>query len=408
MIHIFSHISLFIKNNVKQIKRKWYLLPLLLLFPIILIGLIAIIFSALFQPEKADPIHIGLVDLDQSKEIQMITTALTETNHLGSMVKLSVLKEHIASEQLDDNQLSAYVVFPKDFTNHLYQGKSVKLSIVGNNQRANEAYIVKELMDSVTRHINTSQANILLLNDYADRFGMDYGERREYLFEQFKSFFLFSLSKDKLMDEEKLVNEATASPFHYYTIAAWFVSIIVWLLLFFNFLYKEDVVRIKKRMMLYGVKEWQQILARVIVSLFIVMIVSALFFIGIQRVLAFELYVEDYFRIGIIIFLSSLSYLMILSVIEVIVTSQKLRLLCQVIVTGLLIVLSGALLPVIYFPLAFQDVLSYVFTTEAFYWIQEIILNDRFYAEYNMLLIMNGICLIVFIVLSLWKERVRA
>src|SRR5690606_18838569 len=123
---------------------------------------------------------------------------------------------------------------------------------------------------------------------------------------------------------------------------------------------------------------------------------------------AFELYVEDYFRIGLIIFLSSLNYLMILSVIEVIVASQKLRLLCQVIVTGLLIGLSGTLLPVIYFPLALQDVLPYVFTTEAFYWIQEVILNGRFYAEYNMLFVMNGISFIVFIVLSLWKERVRA
>ncbi|HEY4600294.1 MAG TPA: ABC transporter permease [Cerasibacillus sp.] len=408
MMHTFSHLKLFINNNFKQIKRKWYLLPLLLLFPIILIGLVIIIISAFLQPDEENPVRIGLVDLDQSEEIQMITTALAQTNHLGSMVELSVLNEPDASQQLDADELTAYVVFPEDFTNDLYRGKSVNLSVVGNSQQLNEAYLVKELMDSVTRHINTSQANILMINDYADRFGMDYEERKEYLFEQFKSFFLFSLSKDKLMDEEKLVNQATVSPFHYYTIAAWFISIIVWLLLFFNFLYKEDVVRIKKRMLLYGVKEWQQILARVIVSLFIVMMVSALFFIGIQRGLAFELYVEDYFRIGLIVFLFSMSYLMVLAVIEVIVTSQKLRLLCQVIVTGLLIGLSGALLPVIYLPLAIQDVLPYVFSAEGFYWIQEIMLNGRFYAEYNMLLVMSGISFMIFILLSLWKERVRA
>ena len=73
----------------------------------------------------------------------------------------------------------------------------------------------------------------------------------------------------------------------------------------------------------------------------------------------------------------------------------------------LIILLSGAIIPTIYYPPFLQDVMPYIISYLAMDWIQQITLNGRYHAEYTPLLIIGGALLFLLLALSSWKERAR-
>src|SRR5690625_4090717 len=332
---------------------------------------------------------------------------ITESSDLREFIVINRMSESEAIRKIEQDQISTYISFPKNFTNHLYEGKSVSLSVMGNPTQVTDSFLIKEFLDSITRLISAAQANILTINHYAKELEMDIDERYDMLFEQFIDFLLYTVGKDKIIDQDKTTNYATASPIHYYSLASWFIVIIVWLLLTYNFLYQEETIRMKERMKLYGVTELQQQFSKMIVTLVVILPLSVGMLVILKHLLNFQLDQEDYMRIIIILFIHSFLFLICLALIETMIKSTKLRLLGQSLITFILIILSGTIIPAIYFPLNIQAVLPYVFSNEGFHWLQEVILNERFYVDYVPLGFMALTGLFFFIGCSLWKERIK-
>src|SRR5690625_7555154 len=115
-------------------------------------------------------------------------------------------------------------MFPENFTANLYEGNSVHLAIIGNPQQATESHLIKELLESVTRHISASQANILTINYYAKELNIDVETRNELLFEHFKSFIVYALGIARVIQEQEETNNATASHINYIALAALFTD----------------------------------------------------------------------------------------------------------------------------------------------------------------------------------------
>lgn len=368
--------------------------------------MITFILLSLIPTSDEQPIEIGLVDQDESKETRFIVEFIAENEQLGSFINVHHVTESEAVQQIEADEISSYIMFPEHFTANLYEGTSVDLAIIGNPQKTTESYLIKELLDSITRHISSSQANILTINYYAKELNIDVETRNDLLFEHFKTFLVYALGKDKLIDQRDVTNHATASPLQYFGLAALFIVIILWLLIIYNSFYKEETVRLKQRIKLYGVTQLQQICSKIILTLFITLCFTLIAIIPLQMITQTDLYAEDYMRIAIILFLHSIIFIECLSLIELLITSHKIRLLTQLLLTFILFIGSGAMIPTIYFPLSIQAAVPYVFTHQAFYWLQEIILNDRFYADYVPLLGTAFIGLLCLIGISLWKERV--
>src|SRR5699024_5318420 len=265
-MHFLELTFLFIKINLKKLQRKWISLPLLLLFPILIITMIAVIFIMLFTPSETNPIKVGIINYDESQETEMVIDLLESTSQFGEVIQISAMDEEEAKKDIDDNLLSAYIIFKENFTNDLYTGNSVEIPIVGNPKEPVKSLLVEELFNSIARHIAASQANILTINYYANELGMNKNERQTLLFEQFQEFLFYTLGKDQILKEEELENIATTSPIQYYSLASWFIIATVWLFLFYIFFHQEDKFKIEQRMKLYGVTELQQIIAKIVVS----------------------------------------------------------------------------------------------------------------------------------------------
>ncbi|MBP2077383.1 ABC transporter permease [Oceanobacillus polygoni] len=405
-MHYMRHIQLFIKNHLMQLKRKWLSLPLLFMFPIIIVGLAAVIIITYFMPSEKETIQVGLVNLDENEQTELIVQLIEQSSQLGSFIAIHSLTENEAKIAVENNEISSYITFPDNFTRHLMQGQSVEIPITGNPNQQAESFLVNELIESVSRHIRASQANILAINSYAREFGMDDEERNDFVFEQFKEFLFYTVGRDRVLTEREITNLATSSPIQYFAVGSWFILISIWLLTIYNFFTKENPIRLRNRMRLYGVLEIQQTIAKMFVTMFITAIFAGLSLFALENVLVETIIPEDYLRITILTLLYSVIFLQCLAIIETLIQSHKLRLLVQSMFTILSVIISGAIIPVIYYPLWIQNLLPYLFSYEALSWIQDILLNNRLYADYIPLLLMNAALAFILISISVWKERV--
>lgn len=405
MMNFMKHTKLFIYNNLQQLKRKSFILPLILLFPVILIGAIIILLLAFVQPVDQAPIQLGVVNLDQSSETEMIIDVLQEASEFGPFLEIETIDKASAESKIAANDLSAFILLPADFTANLYAGNPVTMSVTGNPAQQMESNVVHELINSVMRHIETSQANILLVNEYAQKVDMPDHIRSDLVMDEFMRTFLSIAGKDKIISEQTINHYSSTSPLEYFVLSSFFIVLTIWLLVMYHFLYREETDRLKVRMTLYGVSHLQQIVARIVVTVLTVTLFATIAFLGMTLYLSFELYMEDYFRIALICLLYSLTFLHVLALGEIIISSPSIRLLVHTTITMLLIGLSGALIPAIYFPLGIQDMLVYIPSFDALFWLQEILLQDRLYADLNGLLLYSAGSMLLLIGLSIWKER---
>src|SRR5699024_10079415 len=142
-----------------------------------------------------------------------------------------------------------------------------------------------------------AQANILTMNKYAKDLPVTDENRDQFLFKQFKDLLLQTLSRDQMLHEKEVANQATETPAHYYMLAGWFVIVTIWLLGFYSFFTDERDDRMQQRMRLYGVRDIQRIGAKIISTF----VLSGLFAAGglwlFQVFGVFEFYPEDIGRI---------------------------------------------------------------------------------------------------------------
>src|SRR5699024_10859006 len=227
------------------------------------------------------------------------------------------------------------------------------------------------------------------------------------LFQQFNNFLVYTAGKDKIVDEEQISNDATSSPVAYYSLAAWFMILTIWLLTFYSFFTNDEQVRMQNRMRLYGVTILQQLTAKITITFILTSIFAGIVLYTYTSFMAIPLYGEDYGRIVLITGLYSLIYLIILAILELIFTGQKLRLLIQSLFTLIVLLASGAIIPTLYFPMYMQNLLPYFFASEGYHWLQEILLNNRLYADYIPLTIMLAAAVMMLLGTSAWKESAR-
>ncbi|ENH96222.1 ABC transporter ATP-binding protein [Gracilibacillus halophilus YIM-C55.5] len=377
-----------------------------MLFPIFIIGVMMVLIASFFSMgNKDDVVAVGLVDRDQSEETRFIMQLLEESSSISSVLDIERMDETEAKQAIAENELAAYLLFPDAFIDDLYRGESVELSVVGNRKQSVSSQLVHELANSAVRHISVSQANILTIQQYAKQLGMSEQARDDFMMEQFQSYLMETLGKDQVLTQEDIKNQATASPVNYYGLSAWFGLVTVWLFLMYHFFYKEYSPAIQQRMMLYGVTPLQQFIARFMMMFFIMMLLAIGSFFGFHEWWAWDLAGENIRRVMILIGFYVILLIQFLLLIELVVRSTKLRLFLQFVMMAVLFVASGAVIPTIYFPSYIQDLLNLIFSYHVFVWCEELVLNQRYYADYIPLIGMSAIGGVVVWVLAIWKGR---
>ncbi|MFS0688373.1 ABC transporter permease [Sporosarcina sp. 179-K 8C2 HS] len=395
----------FTNEYLKQLRKKRATLLLLFLFPLCLIGLLVGLAAGLIVPTENSPIRVALVDEDGTKESKLISSLLTETTNGQNTIEIFPASGEEARLLIERNEISTSFSLPKNFTDDLYEGESVTIPMIGNPSRPVDSFITKQLVDSLARYIAAAQANILVINDYAKETPMPREERMEMMFEQFVDFTLFTLGKDKLLDEEELKNSATSSPTNYFVLSGWLIVFSFWLLSFYIVLADVESKSMAIRMKLFGVTVGQRVAGRLLVSLFVSSLLGGITFLIIIKLLQVEFFLIDMVRFGLFALLYAFILLCGIALIDVVSASKRIGLFLQCIFVFSVVLVSGALIPTLYFPQSFQDLLPFLFSPIALGWMIDLVLEGRNYANYTSLAIYSIIAFVVVWMSVSWKER---
>ncbi len=400
-----NRILFFIQLYGKQLQKKWKSLLLLFVFPVFLVSIVAFIIVTFISPTSDSSINVAIVDEDDTEETRMIRSFLQTSFSQDGYIELIVMPQEEALKKIEENQIVAYIKLPKTFTDSMYQGAPLTVPIVGNSKRPSESYIVKELVESLTKYIESAQANILTVYDYARKTEMSDSDFQTYRYNAFIEFTLFTLAKDQLVKEEVITNIATSSPANYFALSGWFIAISIWFFGFYELLKREEHPAILHRLHLFGVTPWQYSISRIIVSMICSILLAMISFTILMRVLDIQLYGIDYLRIFQYVFLYGLLLVVGLTIIEVWIKSMKLSLLLQILFLLIVMITSGSIFPSIYLPMSIQQFLPLIFSNEVFSWMVDIVLEERNYAEFASLYIKAIMGLVVLWASTVVKKR---
>src|SRR5699024_3790305 len=98
--------------NVQQIKRKSYMLPLILLLPALLIGGVVVLIMTFFDVSETSPIQLAVVNEDQSEETEMIVEVLEESSEFGQFLQVEVMEREEAEISIAEDEISSDVLLP--------------------------------------------------------------------------------------------------------------------------------------------------------------------------------------------------------------------------------------------------------------------------------------------------------
>lgn len=399
-----NHIILFINNDIKLLLRKWKSLPLLLVAPLIMLVMIAFLATRFIGDFSEMDIQVGLTNLDESEETTLIVNTLMETSDISELLSIHTMTKEEAEIAISSNEIAANIIFPENFFNDMVSGNSSTVRVVGNADMSLESDIVNEIVSTVTKHIRNSQASILAIGFRASELGVDEEEVDDLILNLFVEYFVQVMSSSDMLDEHLQSNVATNNTMNYYILSVWFVMLIIWSMIISIYLKGETHYRVKTRMKLYGVTELTESISKLAVLLLNMILLLAITFLSIYLFTdILDLAFDNIVRVVTLalLFIIALSGIHIL--IGMLFENVKSQLIVKLLATIFLILFSGALIPMIYFPEYLIPVFDYSVSYMSFNWVMEIVFNGRFYMEVTPLLISIGIIYGLILLLSVVK-----
>ncbi len=400
-----QHVMFFLQHERTNLKKKWPSLLLLFIIPLVLIASLTVLVVSFFTEKEQHPLQLVLVDENPTKESQMMAQLLiltvADTDHLD----IKQMDKEAAFTGLNNNDVTTIVEFPAEFTDDLMNGRAVQIIVTENASKRIDTYLIRELLNSLALYIESAQANILTLYDYAKKTNMSKAEYEQFRFDQFMNFTMDTLGKSNLLWKQDIQNIVTDTPLNYYAMAALYSLLIIWVVGFYVLLRKEESAGVHLRYTLYNVTQLERMSARAIWAFFFANSGFFLCFFGVSNILNLDLLLIDYVRIALFAFFLSATLLVLLMVIDLLIFSIRIKILAMSAFAFISIFTSGALIPAIYFPASIRLLLPYNFTYVAFEWILDISILGRNYAEYELMLAFYVFCGLLLVGISLWKER---
>ena len=341
--------KLFTVHLLKQGKKKWLTLFLLLLFPFFILFAFYITLLNLLPQEQDSPTFFAVVNNDHSEETKMLTRLLTSNQLLEGQFHFDDLSEDIAQTDLTENLIAGYLVIPTGFTEAMYNGKSMELLVVGNDKQLAQATQLYTITEVVSRYLNEAQAYLLYLNEQIQHLDWSSSKKEHYLMEQFMSTALFILNKEVTMDEQVTTNQQATSPVLYFLMNGLLVLLFIWGWMIYHFFTISFQQPIHQRLRLLNVQSLTIDYAHLLAVLLIVLPLQV-GLLGISSLFFDSIIFEDLRRLFYLFTLAFMNWILLLKIIERLLPSQSLQMYSHLLVLFILLAMSGAFLPPHYLP----------------------------------------------------------
>ncbi|TDM45542.1 ABC transporter permease [Macrococcoides goetzii] len=373
--------------------KKWYLLVYILVLFFVLFA--TLIGFSVMKSQEDDKFSIGLVDEDQSRETKLILDAIGNGKSMGNDIELKQFEATKANNELKQHHLDGYFVFDQGMTEAFYKQGALPISVYTYDKTSLESIIIYQLTDSV-------YSRLMLSIGGAGAYKALYPESSDDAMLMMMTDMLFTgLNRNGAFDEQpvKLYDN-----YQYYTISVYFISVYVLFLSLFNILKMNQAHALKERLSMFHFSYEKLTLTRGLISLWYTLLFSAVVLYVLLKYLdvSFESY--NLMPLLIILFLYLIMIFVVMMLIEL-VNNESFQLILKVMITGLIILFSGATIPSIYFKDVLGSILYHQPFSHIFNKVLELILNNYF-IKTPILFYWICIILISLLILQLiWRYR---
>lgn len=345
-----------LSNEVKATVRKPALLFFAFLIPFFILGFIGGSLTFYLQKEAAS-IRAAVVDEDRTLETRTLVNLLQEEQTLARTLSFVPMSLEEAERALTMGKIAALIQIPKGFTDDLRVGANTPITVITLKEKPLASAMIRMLMESGAKYISAAQSAVNTVYDLHLQYENDPEKRKQQLQQIIVTFTLLALSRNDLFQEERLplVSEWGWAG---HGLIAWYLTGLSFSALLLNAWFEtrtKDALRL--RLLSFGLTELHFWFADLLKFFLFFLLASELFWLltasGWEKVSALR--GAAHLVLGAVsLFLAAL--LLVFQTLEMKKTNRMLGLL-SLTIGGLM--LGGVWVPGVYFPVRFQEIMTY-------------------------------------------------
>ncbi|MEB6196467.1 ABC transporter permease [Mammaliicoccus sciuri] len=372
--------------------KKWYLIAYILL---LFLAVLAVMIGVNQVNEKDQAFTIGIVDKDQSKETKLILNAIGDGQSLGNDLSIKHYNEEKARQLLSKKKIDGYFVFKDGMTKAFYKNGELPIVVNTYDKQSVESIIILQLTDSVYSRLMLSMGGAM---SYTSLYP---SASENELLTMMTDMLFTGLNRSGSFDDEPI---KVFDTFSYYTISTYFVSIFFFFFSIFSILKMNQKDALKERLSMYHFSYEKLTIVRSVFSIFYTTLWSILGLWVIIHFLKPEFEMYNIWQLSLDIAYYLVMIFLVFLFIDI-VFRNILNYLFKVLLTLVILLLSGAVIPIIYLKSLSAGMIEALPFSIVFNQLVELLLNNYIIDTHPMYYWHLAIMLVLVISALYWRYR---
>ncbi|MCD8798021.1 MULTISPECIES: ABC transporter permease [Mammaliicoccus] len=372
--------------------KKWYLIAYILL---LFLAVLAVMIGVNQVNEKDQAFTIGIVDKDQSKETKLILNAIGDGQSLGNDLSIKHYNEEKARQLLSKKKIDGYFVFKDGMTKAFYKNGELPIVVNTYDKQSVESIIILQLTDSVYSRLMLSMGGAM---SYTSLYP---SASENELLTMMTDMLFTGLNRSGSFNDEPI---KVFDTFGYYTISTYFVSIFFFFFSIFSILKMNQKDALKERLSMYHFSYEKLTIVRGVFSLFYTTLWSILGLWVIIHFLKPEFEMYNIWQISLDIAYYLVMIFLVFLFIDI-AFRNILNYLFKVLLTLVILLLSGTVIPIIYLKSLSAGMIEALPFSIVFNQLVELLLNNYIIDTHPMYYWHLGIMFVLVISALYWRYR---
>ncbi|WP_239733621.1 MULTISPECIES: ABC transporter permease [unclassified Mammaliicoccus] len=372
--------------------KKWYLIAYILL---LFLAVLAVMIGVNQVNEKDQAFTIGIVDKDQSKETKLILNAIGDGQSLGNDLSIKHYNEEKARQLLSKKKIDGYFVFKDGMTKAFYKNGELPIVVNTYDKQSVESIIILQLTDSVYSRLMLSMGGAM---SYTSLYP---SASENELLTMMTDMLFTGLNRSGSFNDEPI---KVFDTFGYYTISTYFVSIFFFFFSIFSILKMNQKDALKERLSMYHFSYEKLTIVRGVFSLFYTTLWSILGLWVIIHFLKPEFEMYNIWQISLDIAYYLVMIFLVFLFIDI-AFRNILNYLFKVLLTLVILLLSGTVIPIIYLKSLSAGMIEALPFSIVFNQLVELLLNNYIIDTHPMYYWNLGIMFVLVISALYWRYR---
>lgn len=341
------NIRIYLLFQIKQILKKWKALLIFWTIPLLLLATSYLLIINLFHPEERLPsIKIAIVDMDQTLETEFVIQQLENNEQLKKNVEIYHTDKANAEKQMKEDAIAAIAIIPEGFSHDVRRGVNTPVTLISNEKRPLQSMLIRNLMDSAARLTSAGQSGINTIWDMLDEEGFSQKELNTEFRKSILSFSLHIIGRDAVFEEHEYSHLFLTNINQYYLLSFYVLIIYIWSFGSIFFIKHEDSEVFQTQLQLRGVTFFQQIAAKQLVLILMLVTPSILLGLIFQKFLSFQ----DRWELIITGILISTAFSTLFFLVHTVARKLKFYQIDGMLIMLVGVIIGGHLIPTVYFP----------------------------------------------------------